>query len=304
MFRSCMVLLLACLPLPAQLVRDVRAAIAQGDFAAGERQVEAARQADGVTPEMLEALSWLGRGALQAGKLEEAERYAARTREQALGLLDTRGLDAESRLPIALGASIEVQAHVMAERGARSEAVAFLNGEVERWRDTSIRTRIQKNIHLLSLEGKPAPPLEMDRYLGAKPEPLATLQGNPLLLYFWAHWCPDCRFQAPILARFQQEYAAQGLRIIGPTQLYGYATRGQDATPAEEMAWIDKVRREHYAEIPNMPVPVSEASFINYGSSTTPTLVLVDRQGIVRLYHPGRMTYEELAPEVAEVVRR
>ena len=42
------------------------------------------------------------------------------------------------------------------------------------------------------------------------------------------------------------------------------------------------------------PAPVSEENFRNYGASTTPTLVLIDRAGIVRLYHPGAMTYEEL----------
>jgi hypothetical protein len=36
--------------------------------------------------------------------------------------------------------------------------------------------------------------------------------------------------------------------------------------------------------------------------STTPTLVLIDRSGIVRLYRPGRMTYEELAPRIAELL--
>ena len=44
-----------------------------------------------------------------------------------------------------------------------------------------------------------------------------------------------------------------------------------------------------------MPVPVSAQNFLIYGCSTTPTLVLIDRSGIVRLYHPGAMTYEELA---------
>jgi hypothetical protein len=28
---------------------------------------------------------------------------------------------------------------------------------------------------------------------------------------------------------------------------------------------------------------------------------LIDRQGIVRLYHPGRMSYEELAQKVAAI---
>ena len=46
------------------------------------------------------------------------------------------------------------------------------------------------------------------------------------------------------------------------------------------------------------PVPVSEANHMRYGVSTTPTLVLVDRAGIIRLYHPGRMTMEQLEPRV------
>jgi hypothetical protein len=50
-----------------------------------------------------------------------------------------------------------------------------------------------------------------------------------------------------------------------------------------------------------MSVPVSEETFANYGSSTTPTMVLVDREGVVRLYHPGEMTYAELAPKVADL---
>jgi thioredoxin-related protein len=50
-----------------------------------------------------------------------------------------------------------------------------------------------------------------------------------------------------------------------------------------------------------MSVPVSEANFQRFGASTTPTLVLIDRQGIVRLYHPGAMPYQQLANKLAEV---
>ena len=39
---------------------------------------------------------------------------------------------------------------------------------------------------------------------------------------------------------------------------------------------------------------MSEENFKNYGASTTPTLVLIDRRGIVRVFHPGIMTLEEL----------
>jgi hypothetical protein len=52
-----------------------------------------------------------------------------------------------------------------------------------------------------------------------------------------------------------------------------------------------------------MAVPVSEENFKSWGCSTTPTLALIDRGGVVRLYHPGRMSYEELAPKVAAIVK-
>ena len=47
----------------AGLVPDVRAAIAQHDFAAGETLTTRYRSAQGVTPELAEAVSWLGRRA-------------------------------------------------------------------------------------------------------------------------------------------------------------------------------------------------------------------------------------------------
>lgn len=301
MFRLALSLLLAGSTLAASVVRDVRSAIGRNDFAGGERLIAEYRAASGVTPEMLEALSWLGRGAMAAKQYDEADRYAKETRELALEMLKSRKLDDERRLPIALGASIEVQAHVMAAAGALSEAIVFLEGELARWRDTSIRTRIQKNIHLLSLEGKPAPPLQLGEHIGPAPAALARLKGKVLLLFFWAHWCGECRRQGPILARLQREYADKGLVIIGPTQRYGFTARGQETSPPEELRYIERIRAERYGEI-DMTVPVSEENFKNYGSSTTPTLVLIDRQGTVRLYHPGEMPYEDLAPKVADLL--
>jgi hypothetical protein len=47
---------------------------------------------------------------------------------------------------------------------------------------------------------------------------------------------------------------------------------------------------------------VSEANHLRYGVSTTPTLVLVDRAGIVRMYNPGRLTLEQLEPRVRALV--
>jgi thiol-disulfide isomerase/thioredoxin len=294
--------LLAVAAVSQDLIADVRAAIAQKDFTLGESLIQRYKAGQGVTPEMIEAWSWLGRGALAAGQPDRADGYAERTRKLALEQLTHRKLDAEPHLPLALGASIEVQAQAMAGRGERGEAVVFLRRELKTYWMTSIRARIQKNINLLSLEGKPAPALEVRGWVGPKPVPLDRLRGKPLILFFWAHWCSDCKRVAPDLARLAAENASQGLLVIGPTQHYGYVAGGVDASPQQETAYIDSVRKEFYSALAGMPAPVSEENFRNYGASTTPTLVFVDRKGIVRLYHPGAMTYSEMAAGVKTIL--
>jgi thiol-disulfide isomerase/thioredoxin len=294
-------LALASLSAAGQVIGDVREAIADRDFAHAEKYIQNYRAKNGVTPELLEALSWLGRGELDANQYDQAERSAAETRKLALQELARRGMDDERHLPIALGASIEIHAQVLAARGARGEAIVFLRRELAAYRNTSIATRIQKNINLLSLEGKPAPALDVTQWLGAKPVPLSQLKGHPVLLFFWAHWCGDCKAEVPELARLVAQYQSKGLVLIGPTQHYGYAAGRDDASRDEETRYIDAVRNRYYSALPAMSVPVSEENFQRFGASTTPTLVLVDRQGIVRLYHPGAMLYPQLASKLAEV---
>jgi thiol-disulfide isomerase/thioredoxin len=278
----------------ANIIGDVRALIGQNNFTLADALLQRYRTEHGVTPEMLEALSWLGRGSLAAKQLEKAQTYAVETQRLAVEQLKNRPLDAEAHLPIALGAAIEVQGQVMNERGDRSGAVAYLRKQLATYHATSVRARIQKNINLLSLEGKSAPALVQREYLGAKPVPLASLKGEPVLLFFWAHWCGDCKDEGPILAQIEKEYASKHLTVVAPTQRYGYAARGEEVGPAEELKYIDEVRHKFYVDLLNVPAPISDENFKNYGASTTPTMVLIDRQGIVRMYHPGRMTLEEI----------
>jgi thiol-disulfide isomerase/thioredoxin len=278
----------------AGVVTDVETAMSRGNFPLAEAIVQSYRTQRGVTPEFLEALSWLARGDLITRQFDKADANARETEKLAVQSLATRPLDAEPHLPLALGAAIEVEAQVLTANGDRMAALALLRKDLAAYRDTSIRTRLQKNINLLTLEGRLAPALEETEYLGAKPTPLVALRGKPVLLFFWAHWCPDCKKEEPILAAIASEYAAKGLVMIAPTQRYGYVANGDEAGPADELKYIEQIRHKYYADLLNVPAPVSEANFRNYGASTTPTLVLIDRRGIVRLYHPGAMTMDEL----------
>ncbi len=280
----------------ADLIDDVRSQIAQGAFPAAESELNTYKTQHGVTPEYLEALSWMGRGALATRQWEQAATYATEARTLSEQQLTTakRILDAEPHLPMALGAAYEVLAQSMEAKGQHAQAVSLLRSALTRYGNTSIRPRLQKNLNLIALVGQPAPPLQETKYLGPKPPPLATLKGSPVLLFFWAHWCGDCKGEAPIIARLKQEFAAQHLAVIGPTQLYGYAAQGADAPPAQEQAYIESVRAKYYSTLQDMPVPLSKQNFDAYGASTTPTLVVLNRAGQVSLYHPGAMPYADL----------
>jgi len=302
--RTLLVLVLLTAAAWAGIVDDVRVALMQNNFSAAESALNAYRSQQGVTAEYLEAYSWMARGALDARQYDQAAAYAKQTQSQAQELLKQRALDAEPHLPIALGAALEVQSQVLAARGQRTQAIALLQTALRTYASTSIRARLQKNLNLLSIEGKTAPALKAERFLGAKLPLPAQLKGSPVLLFFWAHWCGDCKAEAPIITQLRSEYAAKGLKVIGPTRLYGYTAQVEHASPSDELQYIDAVRRHFYSGLLDMPVPVNKYNFDTYGASTTPTLVLLDRAGKAAWYHPGAVPYGELRAEIEKVMAR
>jgi thiol-disulfide isomerase/thioredoxin len=295
-------LLTVASPSLADVIDDVRNALAQGNLTLADQELQEYRAHHGVTPEYLEALSWLARTSATNHQMGAAEAYAKQTETFARQLLAKRALDAEPQLPIALGAAIEVQAQVLAAEGKQAQAVALLKRNLAEFGNTSIASRLKKNLNLLGLVGQPAPALQIAEYFGSKPAALSQLKGSPVLLFFWAHWCVDCKGEGPIITQLRSEFGPRGLIVMAPTQRYGYGAGGQDATPPAELAYIEQVWKHYYAGLENIPVPVSKSNFSNYGASTTPTLVLVDRTGRVALYHPGAMSYDQLRAAIAKVM--
>jgi thiol-disulfide isomerase/thioredoxin len=288
----------------AGVTDDVRTQLARNNFTAAESALQSYRNRRGVTPDYLEALSWMARASLAANHYDRAETYARETENLSRQLLLKRSLDSEPQLPIALGAALEVQAQSLAARGQQTQAVALLRRNLTAYRNTSIAPRLRKNLNLLALAGQPAPPLRITQYLGPKPVALSQLSGSPVLLFFWAHWCSDCKAEGPVISQLKSEFGARGLTLLAPTQLYGYGAQGEDAQPKDELAYVERVWQHFYPGLQNVPVPISKENFNLYGASTTPTLVLLDRTGHVALYHPGAMPYDELREAIEKVVAR
>ncbi len=284
----------------AGIVDDVRLQLAQSNFTGAESQLNAYKAQRGTTPEYLEALSWMARAALSMQQYTQAEGYAKQTLTLATSELKSHPVNSDEHMATAVGAAFEVQAQSLAGRGQKAQGIAVLRRALQTYGNTSIASRLHKNLNLLTFVGQPAPALRGGEFLGMRSSLLAELKGSPVLLFFWAHWCMDCKGESPILARLHSEF--KDLTIIAPTQRYGYAAAGEEAAPQAELSYIKKVWEQYYAGLQSAPVPVSKENFNVYGASTTPTLVLIDRTGKIAYYHPGAVMYDELRAAIEKVV--
>jgi len=220
------------------------------------------------------------------GNRDQAHVYLERAKKLTGDLVKTIRPEDDYDLAIALGAVIEVEAKLLAGQGATDKAVALLQSELNHWTLWDIHARIQKDLNMLTLEGKPAPVVE------------PGMSGKPVLLFLWGHWCSDCTDQAPVMARIRQRYAAKDLLVLAPTRRRGTLNSGQTAAPAEEDLEIERVWKESYSGLAGVSHPVDQAAMLAYGVSSTPTLVLIDRAGIVRLYCPFRLSESALARRI------
>lgn len=48
-----------------------------------------------------------------------------------------------------------------------------------------------------------------------KPVQLSAFKGRPLLVNFWATWCPPCVKELPMLSEFAAKQGSQGIQVIG-----------------------------------------------------------------------------------------
>ena len=62
--------------------------------------------------------------------------------------------------------------------------------------------------------GKPAPDFRIPRFDGGE-FVLSEHAGDPIVINFWASWCPPCRVEALLLERIWQRDRQRGLLLVG-----------------------------------------------------------------------------------------
>jgi len=281
-------------------VTGIRNKISAGDLLSAESILEVHLAKNGEDGQWLKGLSWLARGALLVGDTGKAERYIDQVR---LSCADRIGRGAELEkdpdLELAYGAAIEVKAQLLERTKGVGQAAEYLRGELGLVKGpVSLVSRLYKRLNMLTLAGEPAPELQIEDFIGTAPPTLVSLRGKPVLLFIWAEWCGDCKAQAAGLAHVKTRYEEGGLQVVAITRYY-------DEVPdrIREKERMDSVWTAVYADLGPVPIVISTASMERYGGSSTPTIVFVDREGIVRRYTPTRLTEAELESTLDQLVR-
>jgi thiol-disulfide isomerase/thioredoxin len=119
--------------------------------------------------------------------------------------------------------------------------------------------------------GKPAPDFLLDELSGAKVS-LKKLNGNVVIIDFWATWCPACLMAIPELVDLQKEYQNRGLSVVGIS-----VDDPRNVTIRDLIAFRE-ARNINYP-IVRADAKVLQDYFADDDRIALPTTFLIDRQG-------------------------
>jgi thiol-disulfide isomerase/thioredoxin len=115
---------------------------------------------------------------------------------------------------------------------------------------------------------------------------LSALRGKPVVLNFWATWCPPCRAELP-------ELDAASDRLAGEVVIAG-------VNQAEARAEVEAFARDLDLSFP-IPLDESAQASQDYSVRSLPTTFFIDRSGIIRHIQVGPVTEATLAQHLETI---
>lgn len=117
---------------------------------------------------------------------------------------------------------------------------------------------------------------------------LADFKGKPLVLNFWAPWCPPCREEAPLLQQTYEKYKGKNIEFL--------------------MISIRDTDRNviNFMKDNNLTFPVgldTEAVLTTrYSVSGIPTTFFIDRNGKIKRTYVGALQADQIDGFIGEII--
>src|SRR4051794_38998990 len=134
----------------------------------------------------------------------------------------------------------------------------------------------------------PAPDQVLPKLGGGGSASLADYRGKVVVLNFWASWCPPCRQEAPLLAKFQKSLAPNGT-VLGVTY---------KDEPSASLGFAHKYGLT-YPSLFDGKLQMAP----KYGTTALPETFVIDRRGRIVALSRGEVTQGFLDHAVAEAER-
>ena len=121
---------------------------------------------------------------------------------------------------------------------------------------------------------------------------LSDLQGKPLVLNFWATWCPPCRREMPELQNAFEKYEAQGLQMVA-VNLQETDAKVRDFVEEFGLTFPTVIDRD--GELPDVYRLGGPVRGI-------PSTYFIDATGVIRDRFFGPLTKDFLEERVAKIL--
>ncbi len=124
-------------------------------------------------------------------------------------------------------------------------------------------------------------------------QPLSQWKGRPLVVNFWATWCPPCVEEMPDLQQARDAYRDRGVEVIG--------------IGIDSAAKIAAFRDRHRLSLPLLVAGVGGSDLnraLGNAGGALPYTVLIDADGRIRERHLGQLKPEQLRGWLDELLSR